>query len=90
MQNGSISALLKEARLRKGLKQQELAAKAGCSHATIHRCEKGTLDVSRSIAEAIAPHLGLDKLQLHIRAMDDCNAQTPQMLRYFPSVAIAH
>ena len=62
--DGSISSLLKAARLRLGLKQQELGEMASLSHATIQRCEKGTLDVSKDTAEAVAPHLRLDPEKL--------------------------
>lgn len=87
MEKESISTLLKQARLRKGLRQLELAELAGCSHATVQRCEKGTLDVSKATAEALAPHLDLPQNKLVELAFIETDiAKLKRVYRQYPDI----
>lgn len=61
----SIGERIKEARLRAGLSQTELAARLGYSKSAINKVEKGTRDIPRAAVDRYASVLGVTSAYLN-------------------------
>lgn len=59
---------LKQARSARGLSQGELADRVGCSRSYLSRIEANTKSLSAATAHALADALGIDTLQMALRA----------------------
>ena len=79
-------SLLREHRLKAGLSQVELAARAGTTQPSINRLETGQTQLTKKWAERLAPHLGIDPKQLLFGAESD-KVKNVQRLRVVGTAA---
>ena len=78
--------LVKDALMKKGWNQKELAEKAKLSGPTISRCLTGDLLISREVAEKLAGVLDLDREKLVELAVLDRIQSMQEEYREYPEV----
>jgi len=64
MRRSKAIETIKATMFSKEISQKELAGLAGISEPTVSRCLSGELLISKEVAEAIAPALGIDRATL--------------------------